>query len=77
MIGLQRSFKIMDDDDSKSLDIYEFTKAIKDYRVDVPESEIQILFNAFDVNRDGTLSYDEFLRSLRGPMNSFRKALVN
>lgn len=77
MIGLQRSFKIMDDDESKSLDIYEFTKAVKDYRIDVPENEIQTLFNAFDVDRNGTLSYDEFLRSVRGPMNSFRKSLVN
>lgn len=40
MLGLQRSFKIMDDDDSKNLDIYEFTKAVKDYRIDIPENDI-------------------------------------
>jgi calcyphosin len=30
----------------------------------------------FDRNRDGTIDYDEFVRVLRGPMNSFRKKLV-
>lgn len=66
----------MDDDSSKSLDIYEFTKAIKDFRVEVPEADIQVLFNAFDRDRNGCLDYDEFLRGVRGPMNAFRKSLV-
>ena len=30
-IGLQRQFKIMDDNNSKSLDKYEFTKAMNDF----------------------------------------------
>lgn len=35
IIGLQKQFKIMDDDRSHDLDIYEFRKAIKDFRVQV------------------------------------------
>ena len=31
IIGLQRQFKIMDDDNSKSLNKYEFNKACNDY----------------------------------------------
>ena len=31
VIGLQRQFKIMDDDNSKSLNEYEFCKALTDY----------------------------------------------
>lgn len=31
IIGLQRQFKIMDDDNSKSLNKYEFNKAMTDY----------------------------------------------
>ena len=31
VIGLQRQFKIMDDDGSRSLNKYEFSKAINDY----------------------------------------------
>lgn len=31
IIGLGKQFRIMDDNNSRSLDIYEFTKAMKDY----------------------------------------------
>ena len=37
------------------------------------DTEILALFNAFDRNRDGSIDYDEFVRILRGPMNNFRK----
>jgi len=30
----------MDDDNSRSVEIHEFTKAIVDYRVGIPESDI-------------------------------------
>ena len=40
------------------------------------DSEIKSLFDSFDRNRDGTVDYDEFIRTLQGPMNTFRKKLV-
>jgi Ca2+-binding EF-hand superfamily protein len=39
-IGLQRQFKIMDDNNSRSLDKYEFTKAMTDYMLGFTEGEI-------------------------------------
>jgi Ca2+-binding EF-hand superfamily protein len=69
MVGLQRSFKIMDDNNSLTLDKQEFIKAIKDFRVDISESDLGKLYDAFDRDGSGELSYDEFLRSVRGPMN--------
>jgi Ca2+-binding EF-hand superfamily protein len=59
----------MDDDNSKSLNEYEFTKAIKDFRIDIPDQSLKVVFNAFDVTRDGSIDYDEFLRAIRGEMN--------
>jgi Ca2+-binding EF-hand superfamily protein len=76
IIGLQRVFKIMDDDNSKSLCMNEFKKAIHDFRIDIPDASIQLVFSAFDSNRDNSISYDEFLRVIRGPMNKSRRALV-
>lgn len=35
LVGLQRQFKIMDDNGSGALDQYEFTKAISDFGVDI------------------------------------------
>jgi hypothetical protein len=34
------------------------------------------LFKEFDCDNSGEISYDEFIRGIRGPMNSFRKMLV-
>jgi Ca2+-binding EF-hand superfamily protein len=76
LIGLARQFKIMDDDNSHSVDFYEFSKAIKDYRVDVPESDLQLLFTYVDRDGSGSVDYEEFLRAITGEMNAFRKALV-
>ena len=76
IIGLGKQFRIMDDNNSRSLDIYEFTKAMKDYMLGFNDSEIKGLFSYFDVDRSGTVDYDEFIRSLRGPMNPMRKKLV-
>ena len=66
----------MDDNNSRSLDIYEFTKAVKDYMLGFSDAEIKTLFNYFDSSRDGSVDYDEFIRILRGPMNPARKKFV-
>ena len=61
--------QIMDDDNSKSLDRNEFRKAIKDFKIEIPDDFIDTVFTAFDLNRDGTIDYDEFLRIIRGDLN--------
>ena len=76
IVGIQRIFKIMDDDGSRSLSYAEFTKAVKDFKVGISEENVPILFTAFDTNRDGTLNIDEFLMAIRGEMNGERTELV-
>lgn len=76
IIGLQRQFRIMDDNHSMSLDKYEFTKAMQDYMLGFSEGEIASLFRVFDSDRSGLIEYNEFLRTVRGPMNNARKAQV-
>ena len=63
-IGLQRRFKIMDDDRSGNIDMNEFKKSIKELKVDITSSETEDLFRAFDRDGSGAIDYDEFLRSL-------------
>jgi len=62
----------MDDNNSRSLDKYEFTKAMTDYMLGFTEGEIQKLFSYFDVDRSGDIAFDEFIRAIRGPMNAQR-----
>jgi len=73
MIGLQRIFKIMDDDPSGTLSIQEFWKACKDFRIKISEDECRQIFDLFDENDDGELDYDELIINIRGVLNPFRK----
>ena len=66
----------MDDNNSRSLDTYEFNKAMKDYMLGFNDSELRTLFSYFDIDRSGTIDYDEFIRSIKGPMNQNRKRFV-
>ena len=72
-MGLQRQFKIADDDRSHNLDNQEFKKAVHDFRVGLNEKDSERLFAIFDRDRSGTIDYDEFLRGVRGEMNDMRK----
>ena len=59
----------MDDNNSRSLDKYEFMKAMSDYMLGFSEGEIQKLFSYFDFDRSGFIEFDEFIRAIRGPMS--------
>ena len=76
IVGLQRIFKIMDDDNSRTLSEYEFAKACRDFKTGISDENVPILFNMFDVNRDGVLSIDEFIMAVRGDLNDARLAIV-
>ena len=76
IVGIQRLFKIMDDDGSRSLSEAEFAKACQNFKIGISEENIPVLFRAFDTNRDGTMNIDEFLMAIRGELNDKRLALV-
>ncbi len=76
IIGLQKLFAIMDDDGSKNISLYEFSKACKDFKVGINEENVPLIFDMFDTNHDGTLNIDEFLMAIRGQMNDFRRSVV-
>ena len=67
----------MDDDRSGKLDTREFSKAMKELRIGLSDSDIDRLFNLFDLDHDGQISYAECLRIVTGEMNEARKQLVD
>lgn len=73
---MQRVFKVMDDNSSGTLDIQEFWKALCDFRLPVSPEECRKLFDLFDLNQDGEVSYDELMRAVAGEMSPIRKAFV-
>lgn len=66
----------MDRDNSGGLDPNEFHQAIKDYRIDIEDRRIELLFKAFDANGDGSIDFHEFLRVLTGSMSDKRQRWV-
>ena len=66
----------MDDDGSKTISLPEFAKACRDFKVGISDENVPVLFDIFDVNRDGTLNIDEFLMAIRGELNDFRRGLI-
>eukprot|EP00981_Chlorochromonas_danica_P005725 scaffold1182_cov229-Ochromonas_danica.AAC.1 len=76
-VGLQRRFKIMDDDGNRSLDLSEFKKAMKEMRIIVADSDMRMLFEHFDADGSGGIDFEEFVQAVRDPLNPRRLRLVH
>lgn len=75
--GLARKFRIMDDDNSGTLGMEEFRKAMKECRLNLTERQLKHLFSYFDKDDSGGIGYDEFLVGIRGILNKRRKEMVH
>lgn len=73
IVGLGRKFRILNDDGNSSLNMYEFTKGLRETGLECPESDMRGLFKAFDTDNSGSISFDEFLVAIRGQLNARRK----
>lgn len=77
-MGLQ--FQIVDRDNSGQVSKQELDTALdilfSAYNVKFSISEKNALFSYFDLDRSQTVDYSEFVRAIRGNMNSFRRNLV-
>jgi len=60
-----RTFRIMDDDGNRSLNLAEFRKGIRDYGVVLDTTKSQELFTMLDKDGSGSIDFDEFLCALR------------
>ncbi|XP_053887947.1 calcyphosin-like protein isoform X2 [Malaclemys terrapin pileata] len=74
--GLGRVFRIMDDNQNRTLDFKEFLKGLNDYAVMIDKEEAHELFSIFDKDGNGTIDFDEFLVTLRPPMSNARKEVI-
>jgi Ca2+-binding EF-hand superfamily protein len=74
--GVQRKFRIMDDDNSGKLSLGEFKKGISELSLNFTDGEMRMIFEHFDRYGTGEVSFENFLQSLRSPMSASRAALV-
>ena len=66
----------MDDGGDRQLDVDDFRWGLIDFGIAVSKDEAQLLLTAFDRDKNGKVSFDEFLVALRGDINEFRQALI-
>jgi Ca2+-binding EF-hand superfamily protein len=66
----------MDDNNSGTLDIQEFWKALCDFRVVMSQEECRALFDKFDLNGDGEISYNELMAAVTGELTPIRREIV-
>ena len=76
IVGVQRKFRIIDDDGSGALSYGEFKKALGELNMALADPECRALFEHFDQDSSGAISFDEFIGSLRDPLTPRRVALV-
>ena len=76
LISLGRQFKLFDENNSKTLDFDEFSKALREFKINLGTDEMLKLFNQFDHNGNGIIEYEEFIKEIKGPMNEKRTAVV-
>ncbi|NXU34694.1 CAPSL protein, partial [Drymodes brunneopygia] len=74
--GLGRVFRIIDGNNTRTLDFNEFLRGLNHYAVVINKEEAQALFQIFDKDGSGTIDFDEFLVTLRPPMSNARKEIV-
>jgi Ca2+-binding EF-hand superfamily protein len=70
-------FRQMDNNGNKKLDIEEFTRALNTFGIFPKIVEAQALMKFYDVDGDGNISFEEFLRGLREPLTARRSSMVN
>ena len=63
--GIARIFKAMDDNGNGQLDVDDFRWGFIDYGFNLTQEEAQQLLEHFDKDKNGTISFDEFLRTLK------------
>jgi len=76
IFGMQRIFKIMDDNGNGMLEIQEFWKALCDFRLDVSQEECRELFDKFDQDGNDEIDYEELMWAIAPDLNKMRKDLV-
>ncbi len=76
IMSLRRTFMLYDEDKNNKLSFKEFTKFIKDYRLDVTDEEKKKIFKIFDEDNSDTIDYKELVQGLIGEMNNYRAKII-
>lgn len=70
--GLARTFKIMDANKNRQVDLSELDSGLRIIGINLNEEQLKVLLKHFDKNCNGTVDFNEFLVCIRGDLNDAR-----
>ena len=76
IMSLRRTFVLLDENKSNKLKKKQFHKFLEDYRYNIPTNLENKLFDIFDIKKNESIDYNEFISKIFGTMNDFRKQIV-
>jgi len=76
IFGLSRKFRIIDDDNSGTINLAEFTKMLNEHGLGWTPEQSKLVYSRFDLDKSGSINFDEFLVQARDPMNNRRQTMV-
>ena len=76
LLSFQRKISLYDKNHNGLISLENFYNVILTYNINLSLEEIQILFNAFDKENTGFMSYDKLIKLLLGDVNSNRENIV-
>jgi Ca2+-binding EF-hand superfamily protein len=74
--NISKFMAIMDENGDKKLTREEFKQGLRDYGIDITQTELEQVFLYFDRDRNGFIDFEEFLIGLKGNLNDRRKKFV-
>lgn len=77
VIQLRRQFKMMDDNNDGCISFPEFAKGLRDFGLNMSESDMKSLFISIDKHATQKISIDDLCREIVGVMNPSRIAIVD
>lgn len=76
MLKMSKFFREADADNSGSLDLQEFIKALLARGMLQSQQECELVFRYFDKDRSGTIDPQEFMNIIKGQLSGKRRAVV-
>ena len=74
--GIGRVFRILDDNRNRQVDVNELLWGLKDFGIHLDEAQAKCVLAKFDRDGSGSVSFDEFIRTLRGDLSEARLVCI-